>query len=168
MTALGAPAAPAVDAARIRRTYGAVLGDPRIGVGLTGDEQRAHLAGLLRGQLRLLLPVVEDRLPGMAGAFNRSAARYVLDEARTVLDVPVRGALPADAVFDLAVLSRSLLALHEYAASTRPPVDPSSAPARELCRRALIAPVPPGHQPAALRVARPPSCGRVGSATQSD
>ncbi|MFD0032563.1 DUF6415 family natural product biosynthesis protein [Streptomyces sp. NPDC127172] len=116
MTALGAPAPPAVDAARIRRTYGAILGDPRIGAALTGDEQRAHLAGLLRGQLRLLLPAVEDRMPGMAGAFNRNAARYVLDEARTVLDVPVRGALSADAVFDLAVLSRSLLVLHEYTA----------------------------------------------------
>lgn len=116
MTALGTPAAPAVDAARIRRTYAAVLGEQRVGPPALSDEQRAHFAGVLRGQMRLLVPAVEARLPGLAGTFNRSAARYVITEARATLAVPVCGTLPATAVFDLAVLSRSLLALHEYIA----------------------------------------------------
>ncbi|SEB31522.1 hypothetical protein SAMN04490357_0172 [Streptomyces misionensis] len=113
MTALGAPVTPAVDADQVRRTYTAVLGAP----GTIGDEQRAHLAGMLRGQLQLLVPVIEARLPGMAGRFNRSAAQHVLAEALAALATPIRGALPDESVFDLAVLVRSLLALYEYTAA---------------------------------------------------
>jgi hypothetical protein len=116
MTALGAPVAPArVDATRIRRTYEAVLGDPRIGPPrLADEEQRAHFAGLLRGHMWLLLPPVERLLPGMAGTFNRSAARHVIARARGVLAVPVLGASSADDLFDLATLSRALLTLYAH------------------------------------------------------
>jgi hypothetical protein len=114
MTAtLGAPAAPVVDSARIRRTYTSVLGDPRIGAPRLGEEQRAHFAGLLRGHMWLLLPPVERLVPGMAGPFNRSAARHVITRARGVLAVPVLGASSADDLFDLATLSRALLTLYE-------------------------------------------------------
>ncbi|MFF5407913.1 DUF6415 family natural product biosynthesis protein [Streptomyces misionensis] len=112
MTALGAPVTPTADTDQVRRTYTEVLGEQAV-----GDEQRAHLAGVLRGQLQLLVPVIEARLPNMEGTFNRSAARHVLAKATAALAVPVRGALPDEAVFDLAVLVRSLLALYEYTAA---------------------------------------------------
>ncbi|MFE5037130.1 hypothetical protein [Streptomyces sp. NPDC056683] len=115
MTALGAPVAPArVDVVRIRRTYTAVLGDPRIGGPLLGEEQRAHLAGLIRGQMWLMLPAVEETVPAIANAFNRSAAELVLGKVRAALARPVLGASSPDDVFDLAILSRVLLNLHEY------------------------------------------------------
>jgi hypothetical protein len=110
MTALGAPA---LDVVRIRRTYTAVLGDPRVGGPRLGEEQRAHVAGLLRGQLRLMLPTVALRAFGIESAFNRSAAYLVVEQALAALDVPIRGASSAEYVYDLAVLSRSLLALHD-------------------------------------------------------
>ena len=116
MTPLRPPAAPArTDIARIRRTYEAVLGDPRIGPPrLADEEQRAHFAGLLRGHMWLLVPPVERLVPGMAGPFNRSAARHVITRARAVLAVPVLGASSAGDLFDLATLSRALLTLYEH------------------------------------------------------
>jgi hypothetical protein len=118
MTAtLGAPAAPArIDTALIRRTYAAVLGDPRIGAPHLAEEQRAHLAGLLRGHMRLLLPTVEEQVPGIVSTFNRGAAQHVVDRVRAVLAVPVVGASSAEYVYDLATLSRVLLTLHRPAA----------------------------------------------------
>lgn len=111
-----APAAPVVDTDRVRHTYTAVLGDPRTGTPhLSDDEQRAYLAGLLRGQMQLLLPAIEARLPDLAD-FNRSAAQHVIAKTRAALDVPVRGAVSAETLHDLATLTRALLALHEQAA----------------------------------------------------
>lgn len=113
MTALDAPVAQApVD--RIRRTYQAVLGDPRIGPPHVADEeQRAHLAGLLRGHMYLLLPPVEHLMPGMTD-FTRGAAQLVVTRAHDVLAAPVRGPSSAADLFNLATLSRALLTLHEY------------------------------------------------------
>lgn len=116
MTVLGAPVDPVhIDVARIRRTYQAVLGDPRIGPPHVADEeQRAHLAGLLRGYMWLLVPPVERLLPGMASTFNRSAARHVITRAHGVLEVTVRGSSSSGDIFELATLTRALLTLHEY------------------------------------------------------
>ena len=102
-----------VDAVRMRRTYRAVLGDPRICPPyLADEEQRAHMAGLLRGHLWLLLPPVERLVPGMVGPSNQSAARHVITRARGVLAVPVRGASSAGDLLELATLSRALLTLY--------------------------------------------------------
>ncbi|MFF7191443.1 DUF6415 family natural product biosynthesis protein [Streptomyces sp. NPDC008222] len=102
-------AAPAVDARLIRRTYGTALWDSRP----VGEESRAHMAGLLRGHMRLLLPEDEKRVAAMPGTFNRSAGQHVIARAHDVLDVPVTGASSAEYVYDLATLTRVLLALHE-------------------------------------------------------
>ncbi|MGW2748123.1 DUF6415 family natural product biosynthesis protein [Streptomyces sp. NPDC001450] len=114
MTPRGTPSTAArVDVDHIRRTYGSVLGDPRLGRPHLTDEQRAHLAGLLRGHMWLLVPEAERRLPNMLGSFNRSAAQYVIAQARSALGAPIRGASSADQVYDLATLCRALLALYQ-------------------------------------------------------
>ncbi|MET8957112.1 DUF6415 family natural product biosynthesis protein [Streptomyces sp. NPDC004533] len=107
MTAL---AAPVVDAGRIRRTYGTALWDSRP----VGEESRAHMAGLLRGHMRLLLPEVEKRVAEMSSTFNRSAGQHVIARAHDVLAAPVTGESSAEYVYDLATLTRVLLALHEH------------------------------------------------------
>lgn len=113
MTALGSPVTPAVDAARMRRTYRSVLGDPWIGLPpMGGEEQRAHVAGLLRGQLRVLLPGVEAKVGGMRGETQRTA-EYVIGRVRGALAVSFAQAREPEQLLDLAQLSRALLALYE-------------------------------------------------------
>ncbi|WP_369362620.1 DUF6415 family natural product biosynthesis protein [Streptomyces sp. CG4] len=112
MTALGTPAAPLrVDAARIRRTYEAVLLSPRLPA---GEEARAHLAGLLRGHMRLTLPGAEARLTDLPVGFDWETVEHVVDKARKVLERPVLGASSAEDVYDLATMSRALLTLRQF------------------------------------------------------
>ncbi|MGW1157762.1 hypothetical protein ACWD48_05950 [Streptomyces sp. NPDC002519] len=63
MTALGAPA---VNADRIRRTYGAVLGEQRIGAPSLADEQAPRLCPMLR-QGHVKLRVQEAESIGLRG-----------------------------------------------------------------------------------------------------
>lgn len=117
MTAIGAPVRPdVVDAARIRRAYGDVLGEPRIlGMPPQGDEeQRAHTAGVLRGHVRMLLRAVEDDVAVLYGE-TRATAEHVMLEARCLLTVAYPYARTPDGLLDLALMTRSLLALHELA-----------------------------------------------------
>lgn len=105
---------PAVlDTAQIRRTYAAVLvmGVPRLGSpNLGGEEQRAHLAGLLRGQLQLLVDTLED--VSKMEEENRLTAEHVLKRARAELEIDVREARKPNRLQDLATLTRCLLSLH--------------------------------------------------------
>jgi hypothetical protein len=117
MIALGTPVRPeVVDAVRIRRTFAGVLGEPRIlGMPPQGDEERrAHTAGVLRGHLWVLLRVLDDDLPALHGA-TRATAEHVMLEARCLLTVRYAHARTPDGLLDLALMSRSLLALHELA-----------------------------------------------------
>ncbi|MEU2426869.1 hypothetical protein ABZ619_38655 [Streptomyces sp. NPDC007851] len=113
MTVLGAPAAPArFDAGQIRRTYCTVLGQPRVGLpDLGGEEHRAHLAGLLRGQLQQLLEEVGDDVTWMRGE-TRETADYVLGRGRSALAWSYRETREPDRLQDLAALTRALLTLH--------------------------------------------------------
>ncbi|MFF5020249.1 hypothetical protein [Streptomyces sp. NPDC001165] len=113
MTATVVPAAPVrINADLIQRTYSTVLGEPRIGrPDLGSEEQRAHLAGLLRGQLRQLLQGIEGKVPGMRGE-TRKTTEYVITRVREALKVAFAEARNPDHLFDLALLTRSLLTLY--------------------------------------------------------
>ncbi|MGV9239364.1 hypothetical protein [Streptomyces nigra] len=117
----------AIGAEHIRVTYTKVFGQVRLGrPGLGGAEDRAYLAGTLRGQVQLLL---ED-LEGRAGDFHgeiRATADHVASRAREALAVEEAAvARDPEQLHDMAVLARSLL---------------------ELCRLPRL-PVPPGtHTP---------------------
>ncbi|MFD8263113.1 hypothetical protein ACFV19_30335 [Streptomyces griseoluteus] len=111
MAALGAPVP--LDADLVRRTYTGVLGESRIGAPPPGDEeQRAHVAGMLRGQVQVLLGVLVDDVARMRGE-NRATAEHVILKARCLLVVDLVRARTPDALLDLALIVRSLLALHE-------------------------------------------------------
>ncbi|MGW5433896.1 hypothetical protein ACWET9_43195 [Streptomyces sp. NPDC004059] len=99
-------AAP-IDAVLIRQSYNAVL----LAIGHLPEEQRAHLAGLLRGHAGLLLPEVESQMPHLPGEW-RHAAEHVVRRTHRALDVTVAESRRADCLHDLAALTRSLLALH--------------------------------------------------------
>jgi len=105
---------PAVlDTAQIRRTYAAVLvmGVPRLGSpNLGGEEHRAHLAGLLRGQLQLLVEALGD--VSTMEEENRLAAEHVLKRAHDELEIDLREARQPNRLHDLATLTRCLLSLH--------------------------------------------------------
>ncbi|WP_433445919.1 hypothetical protein ACQPXS_00695 [Streptomyces sp. CA-142005] len=100
-------AAAPVDAVLIRQSYNAVL----LAIGHLPEEQRAHLAGLLRGHAGLLLPEVENQIPGMRGEW-RHVAEHVVRRTHSAIDVTVAESRRADRLHDLAALTRSLLALH--------------------------------------------------------
>jgi hypothetical protein len=106
---------PAVlDTAQIRRTYAAVLvmGVPCLSTPNLGDEEhRAHLAGLLRGQLQLLVQVVGGEVTEMQGE-TQLTAEHVLKRARDELEMDVREAREPNRLEDLARLTRCLLSLH--------------------------------------------------------
>ncbi|MEU9925132.1 hypothetical protein AB0H51_28255 [Streptomyces griseoluteus] len=112
---VAAPKAPALDADLIRRTFKGVLGESRVGTPPpAGEEQRAHTAGMLRGQVGVLLRVVGGDIDRMRGE-NRATAEYVMLQARCLLTYdPARSRTP-DGLVDLALMARSLLTLHEIA-----------------------------------------------------
>ncbi|MFE3638167.1 DUF6415 family natural product biosynthesis protein [Streptomyces sp. NPDC059168] len=112
-----------IDADHIRRTYTRVLGEARIGRPELGSEDRAHLAGILRGQLQLLLEELEER----AGEFHgetRKTADHVAARAREApAVVDAAAARHPEQLHDMATLARSLLTLCEL--PTLPPPEPS-------------------------------------------
>ncbi len=131
-------AAARIDAGRIRRTYTAVLGETRVGLpNLGSEEQRAHFAGLLRGQLQLLLGDLKGRTSGMSGE-TRHTAEYVARRACEALAVGLAEARDPYHLYDLAVLSRSLLTLHEL---TRP--TPKLRPLPDSCEPVASTPQTP-------------------------
>jgi uncharacterized membrane protein YccC len=121
MTALVAPVAPVrIDADLIRRTYSTVLGEARLGrPALESEEQRAHLAGLLRGQLRQLLQGIEGKVTGMHGE-TRKTTEHVITRVREALELSSAEARDHDHLYDLALLTRSLLILYGLATHPRP------------------------------------------------
>ncbi|MFF9158276.1 DUF6415 family natural product biosynthesis protein [Streptomyces sp. NPDC014846] len=124
MTAVGAPA-PKLDNDLIRRAFKTVLGESRVGPpDLGSEEQRAHLAGLLRGQLQLLLRGLQDRVAGMSPE-TRKTADHVAHRADEALDVPLDAARTWDHLYDLAGLCRALLTLHELARPASRPQAPA-------------------------------------------
>ncbi|MET8808663.1 hypothetical protein [Streptomyces sp. NPDC004546] len=100
-------AAP-IDADVIRQSYNTVL----LATGHLPQEQRAHLAGLLRGHAGLLLPEVENQMPHMRGEW-RHTAEHVVHRTHHALAVTAAEARRADRLHDLAGLTRSLLTLHQ-------------------------------------------------------
>ncbi|WP_189718156.1 hypothetical protein [Streptomyces phaeofaciens] len=112
----GALAPAGVNANLIRRTCKTVLGEQRVGPPVLGEEQRAHLAGVLRGQDRLVLEDVLARIPEMSGE-TRETALHVVRRVGGVLTVGYVEARDADGLLELAVLSRSLLSLYELLGS---------------------------------------------------
>lgn len=103
----------ALDADQIRRTYSAVLvmGVPRLSSpNLGSEEHRAHLAGLLRGQLQSLVDSLGD--VSTMEEENRLAAEHVLKRARDELAMDIRAAREPNRLHDLATLTRCLLSLH--------------------------------------------------------
>lgn len=103
-----------LDLDHVRRTYASVLGDPRLGYPNLGTEERwAHVAGLLRGQLRMLVCVVEGEVGGLQGE-NLETAEYILTRAQDALTMSFREAREPENVQDLASLTRSLLSVHEF------------------------------------------------------
>ncbi|WP_433456631.1 hypothetical protein ACQPXS_47410 (plasmid) [Streptomyces sp. CA-142005] len=107
-------AAP-IDADLIRQSYNTVL----LATGHLPQEQRARLAGLLRGHAGLLLPEVEGQAPHMRGEWWHTA-EHVVRRTHRALDVTVAESRRADRLDDLASLTRSLLMLHQQAAPPRP------------------------------------------------
>ncbi|MEU6813035.1 DUF6415 family natural product biosynthesis protein [Streptomyces sp. NPDC046831] len=81
-------AAP-IDAGLIRQSYDAVL----LTVGQLPEDQRALLAGLLRGHAGLLLPEVEARMPRMRGEW-RHTAEHVVRRTHHALKLHERAAPP--------------------------------------------------------------------------
>ncbi|MFF1284336.1 hypothetical protein ACFVY4_26790 [Streptomyces sp. NPDC058299] len=98
--------------------YATVLGEQRIGPPTLDDEQRAHIAGMLRGQVRFLVHDVQRGVAGLHGETRRTAD-YVMARAGEMLALPYTQAREPDQLFDLAVLARSLLTLHELATLSR-------------------------------------------------
>ncbi|MEU6557837.1 hypothetical protein ABZ915_47730 [Streptomyces sp. NPDC046915] len=114
MTALGVPAALVqLDVDLIRRTYSTVLGEARLGrTYVRSEKQRAHLAGLLRGQLRLALRDMKGRVTQSVGETRRTA-EHVIARADAALALDFAYARQPDHLHDLAVVARSLLTLHQ-------------------------------------------------------
>ncbi|MET9734749.1 hypothetical protein ABZZ79_30155 [Streptomyces sp. NPDC006458] len=110
----------------IRRTIRTVLGKLRLGrPDLGSEEQHAHLAGLLRGQMHLLLRDL-DRADGMSRK-TCETADWVAGRAREALYAPLAGVWQPDRLHDLAVWSRALLILLEQQAAQHaaaPPLRP--------------------------------------------
>lgn len=109
-----------IDADHIRRTYMTVLGEVRIGrPDLGSEEQRAHLAGILRGNLHLLLEELEGRTNEFHGE-TRATADHVASRARKALTAKdPAAARDPEQLHDMAILARSLLTLCEL--PTLPP-----------------------------------------------
>lgn len=97
-----------LDAVLIRQSYNTVL----LATGHLAEQQRAHLAGLLRGHAGLLLPEVENQMPHMRGEW-RHTAEHVVRRTHHALDVTAAESRRADRLHDLAALTRSLLTLHQ-------------------------------------------------------
>ncbi|MER6037963.1 DUF6415 family natural product biosynthesis protein [Streptomyces sp. NPDC001835] len=114
-----------IDADRIRRTYTTVLGEARISrPDLHSVEQRADLARILHGQIQLLLEVLEGRTSQFHGE-TRATADHVASRARKVLTVEdPAAARDPEHLHDMAILTRSLLALCEL--PTLPPPGPQT------------------------------------------
>ncbi|MGW4518793.1 hypothetical protein ACWEO4_44510 [Streptomyces sp. NPDC004393] len=111
---------PRIDAALFRRTYKAVLEESRIASSALGsEEQRAHLAGLLRGQLRVLVVTVNAQAAQLHGS-TLATAEHVITRAGEALAMGTAEARAPEHVHDMAVLTRALLTLHELAAPARP------------------------------------------------
>jgi hypothetical protein len=85
---------------------------------LDDEEERAHLAGLLRGQIQLLLPRVERSAADLHGETGQTAD-YAIAHAKQALTRSLVQARDPDELFDLALISRSLLTLHELATLAR-------------------------------------------------
>jgi hypothetical protein len=104
-----------IDAVLIRQSYNTVL----LATGHLAEQQRAHLAGLLRGHAGLLLPEVENQMPHMRGEWLHTA-EHVVRRTHHALDVTAAESGRGDRLHDLAALTCSLLTLHEQAAPPRP------------------------------------------------
>ncbi|TVZ84852.1 hypothetical protein [Streptomyces sp. BK340] len=175
MTAAVASAASVqINVDLIRRTYSTVLGEPRIGrPDLGSDEQRAHLAGLLRGQLRVLVLNIEGQVTVLRGE-TRHTAMHVITRAREALAVGFADARDPEHLHDLATLTRSLLTLHDLAARSLPLSTAPSGSGQQLLPPQLVGatgplterhsarpPHRPGvsDPPGAVQDARPPVVG---------
>ncbi|MDI1455290.1 DUF6415 family natural product biosynthesis protein [Streptomyces sp. ATE26] len=114
-----------IDADRIRRTYTTVLSETRISrPDLHSEEQRANLAGILRGQLRLLLEELEGRMDQYHGE-TRATAVHVASRTRAALTVEdPAAARDPEHLHDMAILARSLLTLCRL--PTQPPPGPQT------------------------------------------
>jgi hypothetical protein len=114
-----APAGAAnLDTGRIRRTYKTVMGETRIGrrdLNGESEEHRAHLGGLLRGHLGLLLADLEPRLPEMRQDL-RPTAQHVITRANGALSLSMADARDPAHLYDMAVVVRSLITLYEFPA----------------------------------------------------
>ncbi|MFF4442414.1 hypothetical protein [Streptomyces sp. NPDC001621] len=109
-----------VDTDQVRRTVKAVLGERRIGRPDLGSmEQHAHVAGLLRGQLALLLAAVGAQAPQMGGV-TLATAEHVIACTDDALRVETAKSRTPDHLHDMAILARALLTLHELSAHARP------------------------------------------------
>ncbi|MFE5406741.1 hypothetical protein ACWELO_25895 [Streptomyces sp. NPDC004596] len=119
---------PSIDAGHLRRTYKTVIGETRIGRRDLNEEHeahRAHLGGLLRGQLQLLLRDLEPRVPKMRQDL-RATALHVVTRASGALSLSLTEARDPAHLYDMAVLVRSLLTLYQFPAAHSPPVTSSA------------------------------------------
>ncbi|MFF7977305.1 hypothetical protein [Streptomyces sp. NPDC007905] len=119
-------ASPTINAAHFRRTYQTVIGETRIGrrdLNEEHDEHRAHLGGLLQGQLQLLLLDLEPRVSEMRQDL-RATAIHVITRASGALSLSAADARDPAHLYDMAVLVRSLLTLCQFPAS--PPLTSSA------------------------------------------
>ncbi|MFE5191616.1 hypothetical protein [Streptomyces sp. NPDC056628] len=100
----------AIGAEHIRATYAKVFGEVRLGwPGPGGADDRAHLAGTLRGQLQALLEELAGR--EFRGEI-RATADHVTGRTREALAVDEAAAAgDPEQLHDMAVLARSLLEL---------------------------------------------------------
>ncbi|MFF7242126.1 hypothetical protein [Streptomyces collinus] len=115
-------ASPTIDATHFRRTYRTVIGETRIGrrdLNEEHEERRAHLGGLLRGQLQLVLRDLEPRVPEMRQEF-RATAIHVITRAQGALLLSAADARDPAHLYDMAVLVRSLLTLYQFPAHSPP------------------------------------------------
>ncbi|MFJ5779749.1 hypothetical protein [Streptomyces sp. NPDC093094] len=104
-----------MDTALIRRTYRTMLGESRVGrPDLGSQEQHAHLAGLLRGHLKLLLTALEGQAAVMSPETRRTAG-LVVRRTGEALCLSIRTVRHPDHLHDLASLSRALLTLLDCA-----------------------------------------------------
>ncbi|MET9057509.1 DUF6415 family natural product biosynthesis protein [Streptomyces antibioticus] len=121
------------EALTVRRTFESVLSALRLPAG----EELANLHRTLRGHVQILALKVQDQAARMHGEMRALAVHVLVSTARLLEeteDVGPSPPTPGDTVYDLAVMARALLSLHE-----RPgPLGEATGAqeiAEEICRR---------------------------------